>query len=124
MSAAHSRSSSTLQLVVLVLILLVGQADGLSKGKRSKKDKDKDSSNLLLQLNKKNVKNYVSSAVLPAALLLCSPGGANEPLECFEIDGCAGQVDVGTPGIVTVVDVDSPGIQVSLAQEFAREHQP
>ena len=76
MSAVCSRSGSTLQLLLLVLLLLAGQADGVSKGKRSKKDKDKDkdkeSTNSLLQLNRKNIKDVVSAQQnLPAGARAC-----------------------------------------------------
>jgi hypothetical protein len=60
-------------LLLLLLLLLAGNADGVSKGKRSKKDKEKekekDASNLLLQLNAKNIKDFVSPALRHVLLL-------------------------------------------------------
>lgn len=78
--SAHSRSGSTI-LLLLVLLLVSSQADGVSKGKRSKKDKDKDkdSSNLLVQLNRRNIKDYVSSATLPPTVLYPSPAASISP---------------------------------------------
>jgi len=70
-----------------------------------------------LQLNQKNVRDFVSSVALPPShiLLACWAAGAGACQRyCWNwLVGCAVQVDADTPGIVTVVDLDSSGTQAS-----------